>query len=388
MNALVERVTGRALVIALALVVVVGAFFVLGGGNESRTVTAHFSRVVSIYPGSDVRIMGVKVGSVTAVVPEGDSVRVDMKYDASYRVPAHAKAAILTPTLVSDRYVQLAPAYTKGAVMKTGADIPMPDTGTPVELDRIYKSLATLTTALGPNGVNKDGTLNKVLVAGSKALKGRGDLANKTIINLAAATKTFGDNADPLFSSVRQIAAFTNTLAQNDQVVNAFMLDLAGVSRQLSGERANLNGALVQLARALSTVRSFVHDNKALLQTDIENLTGVVGAVAKQKDALAIELEKGPLGANNLGLAYDVPSGSIGSRVQFGPTASDLDGFLCGVVSNAGVSNPQTVCNLLKKIVDPLHLGLPNLGAGPNQSPGLGGAAPKTSLGGLLGGGQ
>ncbi len=391
MNAIVDRISVRTLAIATALILLTATFFVLHGGTETRTVRAHFVRAVSIYPGSDVRVMGVKVGTVKAVVPEGDTIRVDMEYDAGYKVPATAKAAIVTPTLVADRYVQLAPAYTKGAVMKTGADIPMQDTGNPVELDRIYKSLATLTEALGPNGVNKDGTLDKVLRAGSKALKGRGDLANETIVNLAAATKTFGDNADPLFTSVRQIAQFTNTLAENDQVVNAFMTDLAGVSTQLSGERVEINGALRQLARALSTVRSFVHDNKALLRKDIENLTGVVGSLAKEKDALAVVLEKGPLGAGNLALAYDVPSGSIGSRVQLGPLASDFDGFLCGVVSNSLKDKPddaKAACALLKTLVDPLNLGLPDLGAGPKQKPGLGSKAPQNTLNGLLGGGR
>ena len=36
----------------------------------------------------------------------------------------------------------------------------------PVELDRIYASLRDLSEALGPNGVNKDGTLDHVLAAG------------------------------------------------------------------------------------------------------------------------------------------------------------------------------------------------------------------------------
>ena len=55
--------------------------------TETKTVTAHFPRAVSIYVGSDVRILGVNVGRVTAVTPEGNSVRVDMEYDAQYDVP-------------------------------------------------------------------------------------------------------------------------------------------------------------------------------------------------------------------------------------------------------------------------------------------------------------
>ena len=75
----------RPLLLTLAGLLVIGAVVVLvGGGNDKRTVTAHFSRAVSVFPGSEVRILGVPVGTVTAVVPEGATVRVEMEYDSAY----------------------------------------------------------------------------------------------------------------------------------------------------------------------------------------------------------------------------------------------------------------------------------------------------------------
>ena len=55
--------------------------------SETKTVTAHFPRAVSVYEGTDVRVLGVNVGEVTAVIPEGNSVRVEMEYDADVDVP-------------------------------------------------------------------------------------------------------------------------------------------------------------------------------------------------------------------------------------------------------------------------------------------------------------
>ena len=102
-------------------------------------------------------------------------------------MPADAKAVIVTPTLVADRFVQLTPAYEQGdEVMADGADIALPDTGVPVELDRIYASLRDLSVALGPNGVNKDGTLDHVLEAGANALDGQGERGNRMLTQLAA----------------------------------------------------------------------------------------------------------------------------------------------------------------------------------------------------------
>ena len=207
-------------------------FFGVRDDAQAKTVTAHFPRAVSVYVGSDVRILGVNVGRVTAVTPEGNSVRVDMEYDAKYDVPADAKAVIVTPTLVADRFVQLTPAYEDGdKLMADGADIALPDTGVPVELDRIYASLRDLSEALGPNGVNKDGTLNHVLEAGAHALKGKGALGNEMLTNLAAAAETFGKGSGPLFDTVTQLAAVHRPRwPQNDKFVRAFIKDLAGVS--------------------------------------------------------------------------------------------------------------------------------------------------------------
>ena len=92
-----------------------------------------------------------------------------------------------------------------------------------MELDRIYKSLSDLTQALGPNGANKDGALNTLLSAGTKALQGNGKLGNETLLNLSQAVQTFGDSSGPLFNSVKNMSQLTDTLAANDQFVDGFM---------------------------------------------------------------------------------------------------------------------------------------------------------------------
>ncbi len=102
-------------------------------------------------------------------------------------------------------------------------DLKLPDTGVPVELDRIYASLRDLSEALGPNGVNKDGTLNHLLEAGAHALDGQGQRGNEMIRQLSEAAATFGQGAGPLFDTVEELARFTDTLATNDKLVRAFV---------------------------------------------------------------------------------------------------------------------------------------------------------------------
>ena len=158
------------LVAVLAIVVAV-ALVVLQGGDR-KTLTASFPRTVSLYQGSDVRVLGVPIGTVDSVTPSGTDVIVKMSYDPKYKIPADAKAVIVSPSIVGDRFVQLTPVYRGGKVLANGAVINERNTATPLELDEIYQSIDDLTVALGPQGANKEGALTRLLDSTAKTYAG------------------------------------------------------------------------------------------------------------------------------------------------------------------------------------------------------------------------
>ena len=322
-------------------------------GDGPRTVTAHFDRAVAVYPGTDLRVMGVRIGTVTAVIPDGNSVIVKMTYDRRYTLPADAKAAVVTPTLVADRYVQVFPVYTKGTAMPDHGNIALDHTETPVELDRMFKSLDDLSLTLGPKAGSTSGALNNLLAAGTKALDGNGELGNKTIRNLSAAADTFARNRGPLFDNVRSLASITDTLAANDQTVQQFLTSLTSVSGQLAGEKDELRQVLASVAEVLGSVKGFVADNRETLGKDVSLLGSILNRVDKQKDALGLVLQKGPLAMGNLALAFDPVTGTYGSRVQITPGIQFRpDQFLCQTLTNIGV--PQSVCTVLTDLLQPI----------------------------------
>lgn len=343
------QIVGASVIAAMLLLVA----WVIVPGDSPRTVTAHFDRAVAVYPGTHLRVMGVRVGEVTAVVPEGNSVRVEMTYDADYKLPADAKAAVVTPTLVADRYVQVFPAYGDGPVMPDRGDIPIGRTQTPVELDRMFKSLDDLAVTLGPKSGSTSGALDNLLTAGAKALEGNGELGSKTIRNLSQAAEVFADNRGPLFDNVRSLAEITDTLAANDETVQAFLKDLSSVSEQFSGERDELKQVLASLARVLTTVKGFVHENREVLGKDLEMLSSVLERVDKQKDALGLVVQKGSLAMSNLALAFEPSTGTYGSRVQITPGIQFRpDQFLCQTLVNIGT--PEAICATLTNLLQPL----------------------------------
>jgi phospholipid/cholesterol/gamma-HCH transport system substrate-binding protein len=384
----------RFLAPVLVVMLVVAALAMFTDKPTPKHVTAYFSRAVSVYKGSEVRVMGVKIGTVTGVIPEGDDVRVTMQYDSQYSVPADAKAAIITPTLTADRFVQLAPAYTSGAKMPDNGKIALAETGTPVELDRISQALSDLSLALGPNGANKNGSLNTLLAGGTKALRGNGKLGNETLMNLSQAVQTFGDNSGPLFDSVQNMSQLTTTLAANDRFVDGFMTDLSSVSTELAADRGELAGALSALAKAVGTVRTFVHDNKSMVVSDVRQLTEIMGVLAKRKDQLNTATRIGALGLDNLTVAFDNKTKSIGSRVvtkddNGSPIVASPGNLLCDIVTNSGVpsGDKPLLCQLLKGLLKPASDQIAANSSKTVSTPApikLGNTAPVTSLPGLL----
>jgi phospholipid/cholesterol/gamma-HCH transport system substrate-binding protein len=363
---------GVVLVLFLALAVV------LWPSGGSTHVRAEFVRAVGLYPGSDVRILGVKVGEVTSVTPHGDRVAVDFQYDDTYAVPADAKAVVVAPSVVSDRYVQLTPVYEKGPKLADGARIGLEQTAVPVELDRIFSSLNDLDVGLGPKGANKNGALSRLLAVGADNLDGQGENINQTLTDFSKAVSTLSGGRGDLFDTVRNLQVFTTALASSDGQVRAFNTDLASVADQLAGERGELALVLKNLAVALGQVASFVKENRANLTTDISGLADITGVLAKQKDALAEVLDAGPVALSNLQNAYNPASGTLDTRDN-AEQLNDPGSFLCSLLTSLG--QPKSVCDQVDKVLKNHQLPEPG-----QLLPGGTGGAPDLTLGGVLGG--
>lgn len=297
----------------LGLLLAGGLWWILHDMGGTR-ITAYFTRTVGVYSGSDVRVLGIKVGTVDDVEPQGGDVRVDMTVDEGVLIPADAQAVVVAPSLVSDRYVQLVPAYDSGRVMAAGTVIPLSRTATPVELDDLYASLDKLATALGPNGANRNGALSDVLNTAAANLNGNGQQIADTVRQLSAAADTVANAKGNLFATVDALQRFTQTLAASDGQVRGFENKLADVTGYLAADRADLGTALSELTAALTQVQGFIQDNSSALEANVHNLAGITQALVDQRAALAEVLDVAPLGASGLLNSYDAASGSFDVR--------------------------------------------------------------------------
>ncbi|QNN51365.1 MCE family protein [Nocardioides mesophilus] len=333
------------------LAVVAALLLAVWPHEDSKTLTAKFPRTVSLYEGSDVRILGVPVGTVETVTPTGTDVTVTMRYDAKYKVPADAKAVIVSPAIVGDRFVQLTPVYTGGDVLESGAELTTEDTSTPLELDEIYQSIDDLVVALGPEGANKKGALTNLLDSTAANFAGQGKQFHQTIRNLGKFTGTLENNKDELFGTAREIERFVGALSRNDSTVRDFNDSLTGAADLLADERKDLAAALKNLGIAMQQVSGFVRENRDSLSENIKGLNQVTKVLVKQRAALDETLTNAPLALSNLFHTYNPSTGTLDTRTNVGENLADLQSdpaaLLCGALGQT--PTPKESCDLIRK---------------------------------------
>ncbi|TDV52326.1 MCE family protein [Actinophytocola oryzae] len=336
--------------LALALIVAFALWWVTTGQSGTK-ITAYFAKTVGVYSGSEVKVLGIGVGRITSVTPQGDRVRVEMAVDDGIEIPAGAQAVVVAPSLVSDRYVQLTPAYESGPLMKSGTVIPLDDTATPVELDDLTNSVNDLATALGPNGANKDGALSNVLDTAAANLAGNGELFNQTMKQLSDASSVLADSRGDLFTTVDNLNTFTTALAESDAQVRDFNDRLADVSGYLADDRDDLGTVLSSLGTSLTEVQAFIADNKDLLSSNVDKLTGVTQALVDQRAAVAEILDVAPLAMSNFLNTYDAASASFAIRGNLNELTYPPVMLLCRTIKSATpVQLPKTLSDLCTQL--------------------------------------
>ncbi|MFE6287493.1 MCE family protein [Streptomyces sp. NPDC057877] len=307
----------RLLAVAIALAVVAAGLAAARALDDRGTrLTAYFDRAVGIYAGSDLRILGVRVGEVTSVRPQGTRVQVGLELDDGVRVPKGARAVVVAPSVVADRFVQLTPAYRSGPALADGAVLPASRNRTPVEIDQLYASLIDLSEALGPDGANSTGALSDLLTTGAANLDGNGEAIGDSVEQFGKAARTLDGSSDDLFTTLRQLQSFTTMLKDKDSDVRTAQERLDTVVGFFADNKDDLAGALDELGTALGQVKTFIEDNRGELKDNVDRLVPLTRTLVAQRTSLAEALDVAPLATSNFVGAYDTDIGRINGRTN------------------------------------------------------------------------
>ncbi|WP_040785069.1 MCE family protein [Nocardia pneumoniae] len=243
--------------------------------GTTMRITADFENIAGIYEGNPITVLGLDVGKVDKVVPKGTLVEVHMSIDKDVKIPKDAQAAIVSPSIVTDRHIELTPVYTGGAAMSDGAHLPKARTKTPVELDTMIKTIDQFAAALKPEpGQEGIGPLSgRVLYP---MLNGNGEKIRDTLNALSGALKVGVENKDAISSIIIKLNELTTMLAENDQSVRDFSNRVTQMTGLLAEQSPGLQATLDQLNAFLvntSTTLTQYQDQLAGTMAGLTNVT-------------------------------------------------------------------------------------------------------------------
>ncbi len=337
-----NSVSGRNRWMRIALAVVLLAVLAVGVYQvwPSRTgpkLTAYFTNAVGLYPGDEVRVVGVPVGTIDSIEPRPSDVKIEMTLDRGVKVPADAKALILSPNLVSARFIQLTPAYTEGDVIADGASIGLDRTGVPVEWDEVKEQLTQLSSQLGPQANSVQGPIAAFVDQAATTFDGNGDSFRNALRELSQTAGRLGDSRTDLFGTVKNLQILVDALSNSNEQIVQFTNHVASVSQVLADSASGLDETLGTLNQALGDVRGFLNENNDALIAQVGKLADFTQILTDHSDDIEQILHVTPNGLANFYNIYNPAQGTVGGLLTLPNFANPVQ-FLCGGNFDTGTS--------------------------------------------------
>lgn len=322
---------GAALVAAL-----LGGILAVVPRVSTYRVVGHFASAVGLYPGDDVRVVGVPVGSIESISPEADSVKITMSVHDDVKLPADVRAVIVAPNLVSARFVQFTPPHKDGPVMKDGDSIGLDRTGVPVEWDDVKSELTALSQQLGPQAGQVQGPLGAFINQAADTFDGNGDSFRQALRELSQTAGRLGDSRTDLFGTVKNLQILIDALSKSNEQIVQFSGHLASVSQVLADSSQGLDSTLGSLNTALSDVRGFLNENNGVLIDNINRLTDFTSILTNQTDDVEQILHVLPNAMANFYNIYNPAQGTANGLLGLPEFANPVQ-FICGNFDGAGM---------------------------------------------------
>ncbi len=310
---------------------------------ESETsYKARFTDATAVFAGNDVRIAGVKVGTVSGVkVIDTRYAEVSFKVRKNVHLLTSTKARIRYQNLIGGRFLALdegvISAASQARVLPAHGEIPVSQTQPALDLTVLFNGFKPLFQALNPRDVNR---LAFEIV---QTLQGEGGTLNELLIRTASLTNTIADRDAVIGDVVSNLNTVLSTVDARDSQLDQLIVQLQRLFSGLSQDRQAIGDSLVNIDNLTSDFSGLLADARAPLAGDITRLNTVTSQLAAQKGPLAAQLKQIPRTLNTVGR-----TATYGSWFNFFLCKADGQ-FSVGSskipVVTPGLQNADGVCN-------------------------------------------
>jgi phospholipid/cholesterol/gamma-HCH transport system substrate-binding protein len=297
-----------AVIVAVALVALtLGVVNFSGHDTPKHRLVAQFVDASPLIAGNDVKVDGVKVGTVAQLKVVNGLAEVTMDLtDAAYPLHTDASATVQPVTLLGERYVNLQRGSASAPLLETGQVLTTSHTGQATDLDQVLNALddptgtalAALVTTLGEgmqgNGANIAAALKALAPAmtDTTQLAGVLDDQNKAITSMLAslqpvATALAGDHGTTLQALVNSADQLLGTTAANEAALRQVLQQMPTTLSTAVRTLADLAGTANAATPTLAAIRP-ITDNLTQISTELEQFAAAADpALASAQPVLA-----------------------------------------------------------------------------------------------------
>jgi phospholipid/cholesterol/gamma-HCH transport system substrate-binding protein len=356
---------------AVLVVALVGGLVVAlrdGAGVGRTHLVAYFDNSNGIFVGDEVRIVGVPVGVIDKIEPQPQQVKISFWLDDKYKVPADAKAVILSPSLVTSRAIQLTPPYVSGPVMADHTVIGRDRTAVPVEFDDFRQQLQKLNDALQPTQPGGVSPLGALVNTTADNLRGQGPTIRDTIIKLSQAISALGDHSDDLFTTLKNLSLLVSALQGSSSLLAQLNQNLASVTNLVANDPNEVGNAVHDLGDLAGELTGFVNDNRESLGITADKLASVSQALHDSIPDIKEVLHVAAPTLQNFLNIYQPAQGTLTGALSVNNMQNPIT-FLCGAIqaaSRLGAEQSAKLCvQYLAPIIKNRQYNFPPLGLNP-----------------------
>jgi phospholipid/cholesterol/gamma-HCH transport system substrate-binding protein len=246
--------------------------------EKSRQYKAIFSDVTGVVKGDDIRIAGVKVGSVKKVeIVDRTRARVTFTVRDATAVTRSSTATIRYRNLVGQRYIAVTQGVGDTSRMPDGSTIPMSRTQPALDLTTLFNGFKPLFAALTPADVNKlsyeviqvfqgEGSNLEGLLRSTgsvtQTLADRDQLIGDVITNLNSVLKTIGDRDHQLSDLITQFRTFMAGLVQDKDAILNSLDSVSALSQETADITTGIRPGFVASVKELRQVATNLNQGR------------------------------------------------------------------------------------------------------------------------------
>lgn len=348
---------GKSRRVAAAVIVALVAGAVWFGWRASQpspiTLTADFADTTGLYIGNEVQYLGVPIGHVTKIDPEGTYMSVHLEIDHDATIPRDAGAQIMQSALLTDRYVELGPAYTGGPMLTSGAHIVQAKTRSPINIDDLSRAVTQLVDALSTPGATnaQNSNVGQLVHALAGQMDGNGAKFHDMLVASQKALATLNTNSPDIVAITKNLGVLVTMLNERNQSLKDFGHGVAAATQALASQGPALAQTISAFAELTTQVNTFVKTNKSTLLADLRKAASVTQTISAEQADLAKIWDYMPTGAENIVRAYDpvlkairvtlaLRGQTVFSSVMRSATCKAYLGNICDSLMNAQGTGP------------------------------------------------